>query len=63
MIILVTGMFPIYDENGYETGRFEFGTSHGYDTETGSTVVTSGEPPKYLGAKWNDTIGEWVIDK
>lgn len=61
MIILVTGMFPIYDRNGYETGKFKFGTSHGYDTGAGRTVITSGEPPKHLGGEWDVDLQEWVI--
>ena len=61
MIILITGWFPKYDRNGYETGEKEFIVSHGYDTETGKTVITSCDHPARMGGVFNSDIGEWVI--
>ena len=44
MIILITGMFDVYDKYGHKTGKKEFGTSHGIDLDAGKTIITSGEP-------------------
>jgi hypothetical protein len=62
MIILVTGYFTVF-EHGRPTSRKEFGTSHGYDTVTGKTIVTSGEPPDRLGAKYDTSLNEWVLEE
>lgn len=60
MIILVTGMFDIYDKYG-KTGRKEFVASHGVREETGEIIIVSQDHPVKLGAEYNEHIGEWVI--
>lgn len=60
MIILTCGDFDIYDKYG-KTGKTEFVASHGYDTETGKTVIVSNDHPRVLGAVFDTKIGEWVI--
>jgi hypothetical protein len=62
MIILITGMFPKYDNMGHPTGETEFLTSHGIDYDTDRVVITPCEPPHMLGAKFNEDFMEWVID-
>jgi hypothetical protein len=61
MIILITGNFPVYDHQGYATGKTEFVVSHGIDVETGKTVILPNDHPRTLGGKFDYDIGEWVI--
>jgi hypothetical protein len=62
-IILVTGYFQKYGRDGHEIlGETEFLTSHGIDEETGKTVIVQAEHPKYLGAKFDYEIGEWILE-
>lgn len=42
-----------------ETGMLV--TSHGYNEDTFSTIITSQDHPKTLGAHFDRDIGEWVI--
>ena len=61
MIVCITGQFPIYDGAGRDTGRTEWGISHGVDVATGDNVVMSGGTPQQLGAVWHPTMQEWVL--
>lgn len=61
-IVLVTGYFAVYDHRGVKI-REEFGTSHGIDEDTGRTVITSGEHPAVLGAKFDPELQEWVLEE
>lgn len=60
-IICITGHFPIYDRNGFDTGDTEFVVSHGVDEETGKTIVLTNVHPSLIGAKWDKDLGEYVI--
>lgn len=61
MIIVITGMFPVYDRNGIGTGEKEFTASHGIDYDTGQTVILPCEHPAKLGAEYDDKLGEWIL--
>lgn len=56
MIIVVT----IY-ERKEKTGRTELVASHGVCYETGNTVILPNEHPSKLGAKYDESLCEWVI--
>ena len=62
MIILITGLFEIYDRDGNPTGKKELLVSHGIDTLTDKTVIVSCEHPSKLGARFSMGYGEWIID-
>ena len=60
MIVLYTWIFPIYDKFGVKVGQ-EFVVSHGYDTDTGRSVVVECRHPREIGAYFHSVIGEWVL--
>jgi hypothetical protein len=60
-IICITGNFPII-KNGYITQLTEFVVSHGVDEDTFENVCLPCEHPKNLGAKFDQNIGEWVLE-
>lgn len=61
MIIIVAGWFPVY-KNGIPTGEKEYVASHGVDLYTGKSIIVSVDHPSKLGAKFNEAMGEWVIE-
>jgi len=61
MIVLVTGTYPIYDQ--YGISHYEFMTSHGVREETGEIIVTPNEHPMRLGARYDEKLGEWIIEE
>ena len=62
-IIVICGYFQKEDRFGYLTGEKEFGVSHGVDMITGQSVVLPCvSRPESLGAKFDQNIGEWVIN-
>ena len=61
MIILITGMFDMY-ENNIPTGKKEFLVSHGVDEETMENICLPCVPPNQLeGSYFDDEIGEWCL--
>ena len=61
MLILICDWFPVY-KNGIPTGEKEYVASQGVDYLTGKTIIVQCEHPSRLGAKWNESFGEWVIE-
>ena len=61
MIICVSGMYPVYDDQGLEDG-YQIMTSHGYDPETDRTYPLPSAHPRELGARFDDELQEWVLD-
>ena len=63
MIILITGWFDEYGNNGFPTGKKLFQVSHGYDTNTGRDVITDNFNPIHYPnlCYFNKEIGEYVI--
>lgn len=61
-IICVTGIFDVY-KDGIPTGEKEFVVSHGVCEATGRGVVLQSEHPAKLGAKFDKTLGAWVIEQ
>lgn len=61
MIICVTGMYPVYDDDGLEDGR-QFMVSHGYDPETDRTYPLPSVHPRELGldSMMNCRSGCWT---
>lgn len=57
-ILLIT-----VQERNKDTGKIETLVSHGINTETGRTVITSNEPPRQMGAYFDRDAGEWMIDE
>jgi hypothetical protein len=49
-------------EKNKRTGEEELVVSHGIDLETEKTIITSNEPPQFMGAKFDHDMGEWVLD-
>jgi hypothetical protein len=45
------------------TGRTEIIVSHGIDMNTDKAVVLPGETPQSMGAKYDNTIGEWILSE
>lgn len=52
----------VYEELHPRTGRMSQVVSHGVDYSTGRSVVLPTISPTSLGATFNATIGEWVLD-
>lgn len=61
-IILITGFFDVLDSYGRSTGEKEFLASHGVDEESGKNVIITPDHPSNLGAKFDNTIGEYIIE-
>ena len=62
-IVVICGLFEKEDFLGYPTGEKEFGVSHGIDMNTDQFVVLPcASHPELLGAKFNQQLGEWVIN-
>jgi hypothetical protein len=61
MIVIVADWFPIY-KNGIPTGQKEYVASHGVDIDTGRNIIVSADHPSKLGARFNEDLGEWVIE-
>lgn len=62
-IIVICGFFEKEDGFGYPTGEKEFGVSHGVDMNTDQIVILPlVSRPEKLGAKFDQNIGEWVIN-
>jgi hypothetical protein len=61
-VILITGFFDVLDSYGHPTGEKEFLASHGIDEDTGKFVIVSQDHPNNLGAKFDNVIGEFVIE-
>jgi len=61
-IILIVGNFPIYDANGQSTGKTEYLVSHGIDEHTLKNVILPNEHPAKLGATYDHTLQEWVLE-
>ena len=61
-IICITGWFKKYDKYGFPTSDKEFLVSHGINEDDDSIVVLPNEHPECLGAKFDKTLGEYVIE-
>ena len=61
-IILITGIFPTYDEWGRKNGE-EFVVSHGIDEDSGKNIVMDSRHPRNIsGSFYDKEMMEWVID-
>lgn len=58
MIIVV-----VNTETDEITGRKKQICSHGYDTETGETVILPWVHPSEIGATWDPDLQEFVLKK
>ena len=61
-IICIAKEFPVYDLNGYPTGKKKFLTDYAFNEDTGKAVVVQTVHPLELGAKFDNEIGEWVLE-
>lgn len=61
-IIVICGSFPVYDRAGLDTGRKVFCASHGIEEDTMREVALPNDHPVALGAKFDHSIMEWVIE-
>ena len=61
-VVVITEYFDVWDIHGYPTGEKEFLVSHGIDTETMETIPLPGVLPDELGATYDSTINEWVLE-
>lgn len=62
-VIVITGCFPKYDRAGFKTGEYEEGVSHGVEEGSMRTIILPQvRYPSELGAKYDDGLGEWVIE-
>jgi hypothetical protein len=61
MIIVITDWFPVYHQ-GRDTGKKEFGVSHGIEESTGKIIPLPQVSPNKIGAKWNLQLMEWVLE-
>ena len=62
-IVVICGFFEKEDSFGYPTGEKEFGVSHGIDMNTDQIVILpSVSHPEELGAKFDQNLGEWVVN-
>lgn len=61
-VICITGWFEKFDKAGHPTGELEFLVSHGIDEDTGKSVTLPCCDPRWLGAKIDPDINEYVIE-
>ena len=62
-IVVICGFFEKEDSFGYPTGEKEFSVSHDVDMITGQSVVLPCvSHPELLGAKFDQNLGEWVVN-
>ena len=61
MILCITGWFDKCDESGYKTGHKEFIASHGICLKSGNLIILPQEHPDFLGAKFDEEYGEYII--
>jgi hypothetical protein len=59
-IILITGVFDIYD-GAIKIGE-EFVVSHGIDEDTNQVVIVQSVHPTQLGGVFDPKLNEWVIE-
>jgi hypothetical protein len=59
--IVITGLFETRDRFHMPAGK-KFMVSHGIDEDTGRNVILPNESPIALGAKYDEDIGEWVLE-
>ena len=62
-IILITGYFDVYDNDGYPTGEKEFIVSHGFYEDTFKYVVVENVHPRNItGAYFDAELHEWCVN-
>lgn len=61
MIIVIANKEKELDRYGLPTGKMLTVASHGIDIDTGQTIVLEQCHPQQLGAKFDLTIDEWVL--
>jgi hypothetical protein len=51
-----------YQEKNLQTGLMEILVSHGFDTDTGRTIILPQDTPEKLGAVFNKELGQYVLN-